>query len=61
MSSKIRFKSGVLVVENVELVDADAIGESDGGVEVEVEVVNSISNNAFLWKKRYFGNVWKSK
>ena len=51
MSSKIRFKSGVLVVENVELVDADAIGESDDCVEVEVGVVNSISNIAFLWKR----------
>ena len=38
-------------MENVELVDADAIGESDDCVEVEVGVVNSISNIAFLWKR----------
>ena len=53
LSSKVRFKSGVLVVKNVKLVDADAIGESDDCVEVEVGVVNSISNNAFLWKKTF--------
>jgi len=51
VSSKFRFKSGALVVENVELVDADTIGESDDCVEVEVGVVNSISNIAFLWKR----------
>lgn len=51
MSSRFRLKSGVLVVENVELVDADAIGESDDCVEVAVGVVNSISNIAFLWKR----------
>ena len=51
LSSKVRFKSGVLVVKNVKLVDADAIGESDDCVEVEVDVVSSISNIAFLWKK----------
>ena len=38
-------------MENIELVDADSIGESDDCVEVEVDVVNSMSNIAFLWKK----------